>query len=56
MTMAIFISVFRCNSGFFLTLYFITFLSGPDQLYFYGFFSLKNVDPFDHCVVSLLTE
>ena len=39
----------------FLTLYF-TFLSWPDRLYFYSFFSFENIDSFDHypaCYVTL---
>ena len=31
----------------FLTLYFTTYLSWPDLLDFYCFFTLKNVDPYD---------
>ena len=39
-----------------LHLYFMTYLSWPDWLYFYSFFSYKDVDPYDHyaaCCVPL---
>ena len=34
--------------AFFLTLYFTTYLSWPDWLYFYCFFSFEYFDSFDH--------
>ena len=35
----------------FLTLYFTTYLSWPEYLYFYCFIWLKNADPYDHYAV-----
>ena len=48
--------VFKRLLAISLTLYFTTYLSWPDWLYFYSFFSLKNVDAYDHyaaCCVPL---
>ena len=44
------------SSPFFLNLYFTTYLSWSEYLYFYCFFNLNYYDPFDHytaCCIPL---
>ena len=44
-------SCFNKLLAIFLTLYLTTYLSWPDYLNFYSFFSLENVDSFDYYAV-----